>query len=135
MDEQLNILIQSYSNSPIWKYQMQDYDVRHEEGNAFCWDGLEMYVKFDEDKIKEISWRGDLKIITSVASSLIVENLTGEKIENILKLKKDYLEDLGFIVSERRQRSAILPLLALKNSIHIYKNDQIREEWEEFLED
>ena len=135
MDEQLNILIQSYSNSPIGKYKMENYDVRHEEWNAFCWDGIELYVKFEAEKIKEISWRGDLKIVTGVAASLLVEQLIGENIEKVLKLKKDYLEDLGFVVSERRQRSAILPLLALKNAIHIYKNDQIREEWEEFLED
>ncbi|MBS8121811.1 iron-sulfur cluster assembly scaffold protein [Candidatus Vampirococcus lugosii] len=117
-------LIQDYSSNPVNNYEMKDFDISYQEGNPVCGDGINVFLKIENNKIKEFSFTGDTSMITTTAVSLLAEEIQGIDLQEILAWDLDFMrEELGMQVSSRRNRAVLLGLLATRNAIHKYIND------------
>jgi hypothetical protein len=70
---------------------------------------------------------------TLAAASLLTEYIVWESIDTILSRTYTEMQDRGFVVSTRRQRSAVTALLAAKNALHTWKQDGVVETYDDVL--
>lgn len=116
-----NETITFYSKTPPNKGVLDNYDVKHYEDNAVCWDDLEVYLKIDDNKISDFSFDWDTAIITTACASIFGESIVWMSLEDVLKKDFDYVEDLVWMtISPRRKQAAVLWLLTTINAIHKY---------------
>lgn len=121
-----NETITFYSKTPPNKGALDNYDVKHYEDNAVCWDDLEVYLKIDDNKISDFSFDWDTAIITTACASIFWESIVWMSLEDVLKKDFDYVEDLVWMtISPRRKQAAVLWLLTTINAIHKYLWDGI----------
>lgn len=126
--------IQYYFKNPFNKFEMDDFDVEHYEDNDTCWDSLTIYLKIEDDKIKNWSFTWDTAIITTALASLLGELSIWEKLETILTWDYDFMEkQLWDKISDRRKKAAVLGLLTTRNAIHKYLNDWIEDSFDDLI--
>lgn len=127
------LIIQEYSKNPIWNYEMDDSTVSYSLWNEICWDDIVVYLKIDNDLIKDCSYAGNPSTITAAAASLLVDLIVWESIFDVLGWTQQRFVDEWFIVSYRRRRSSVSGLLAARNAIHKYLNDWSMDDYEDVL--
>jgi len=126
--------IQHYYKNPFNKFEMEDFDVEHYEDNDTCWDSLTIFLKIENDKIKDWSFTGETAIITTALTSLLWELAIWEKLENILKWDYNFMEEaLWDKVSDRRKKAAVLGLLTTRNAIHKYLKDWKEDDFDDLI--
>ena len=130
-----NETITFYSKTPPNKWILEDYDVKHYEDNAVCWDDLEIYLKIEDNKIKEFSFDWDTAIITTACASIFWESIIWMDIEDVLIKDFDYMEDLVWMtISPRRKQAAVLWMLTTINAIHKYIWDWIVNDFDDIID-
>lgn len=129
-----NDLIAAYSRDPLGFTPMEDATISFRQENNVCGDFLIVYLKIDADqKIEAFSYQGDPAMHTLAAASLLAEYIIGETIETVLGWTYIELQERGFVVSTRRQRSAVTALLATKNALHTWMQDGVVETYDDLL--
>ncbi|PID87445.1 hypothetical protein CSB07_01400 [Candidatus Gracilibacteria bacterium] len=120
-----NETIVFYSKTPPNKGILGDFDIEFWEKNRTCGDDLKVYLKINSDNtIANWSFEGDTAIITTACASIFGESIIGMKLEEVLTLDYDYIENLiGMPVSSRRKNASVLGLLTTRNAIHKYLGD------------
>ncbi len=130
-----NETITFYSKTPPNKWILDDYDVKHYEDNAVCWDDLEIYLKIEDNKIKDFSFDWDTAIITTACASIFWESILWMDIEDVLTKDFDYMEDLVWMtISPRRRQAAVLWMLTTINAIHKYIWDWIVNDFDDIID-
>lgn len=130
-----NETITFYSKTPPNKWVLNEYDVKHYEDNAVCWDDLEIYLKIENNKIKDFSFDWDTAIITTACASIFWESIIWMDIKEVLEKDFDYMEDLVWMtISPRRRQAAVLWLLTTINAIHKYIWDWIVKDFDDIIE-
>lgn len=123
-------LIIAYSKDIPNKYIMENPTLRYREVNRVCSDVVEIFLKIENNKIIEFSFDGYMSITATACVAITGELLTGWNIDNILVLNEKFIhENIGDDISPRRRLASLIGLLAIKNAIHIYKNDAIVEDF------
>lgn len=101
--------------------EMKDADVTVSESNRLCGDYVEIYLKFNDNRISAISFKGQGCMISQASASMLTELVKGKEAEEVLKLTKyDVLRMLGLELGPVRTKCATLPLVALKKGIESY---------------
>jgi len=60
--------------------------------NSSCIDNLDIYIKFNEDRIEDITFEGEACAISISATSIMIHNLIGKtKEEALAYIKERYL--------------------------------------------
>lgn len=132
------IIMEHYSN-PRNRKRMNDgsYIVENTR-NSSCIDNLDIYLKIEDDIIKDITFDGEACAISISSASIMTDNLIGKKLkdasnyvnnmENMLDGKpydSDILKDALVYESMKdtsRKTCAWLPYEAVKKVISAYKN-------------
>jgi NifU-like protein involved in Fe-S cluster formation len=128
-EEQTALLLQTYSAHPVNNYPMDDYTVKYEIHNALCGDWLILYVRLVHDTIRdtpcieEISYTWHPSMFTIVAASLLAEMVPWKTVNEVMQWTFATVKSWWYIPSPKRQRSAVTPLLALRNALHEYRGD------------
>ena len=92
--------------------------------NPLCGDDIEMYLKIENSKVKEISFDGKGCAITIAAASLLTEKVKDMTPTQLKQIEEDdVLALLGIPISQTRKKCAFLPLVALKDSLDSKIND------------
>lgn len=118
-------LINEYYKNPVNNYIMKNATVSRAEWNSVCGDDIEIFLRIVDDKIAEISFSGNTSMITTAAASFWTELAIDMDIRYIFWLKYQFMLDNGFEVSPKRTRSAVIAILATRNAIHSYLQDNI----------
>jgi len=86
-------------------------DKTHEasETNASCGDMLEMYFKVEKGVVKKVMFKGVGCAISIAASSMLTEKIKGKKTNEVLKWKKNKMEELMGKVNVGRVKCVELP--------------------------
>ena len=123
-------LIMAYSQDTPNKYIMENPTIRYKEINRVCSDVVEIFLKIENNIIKEFSFDGYMSVTATACVSITGELLTDKNIDEILTLNEDFIkENIGTDISPRRRHASLIGLLAIKNAIHIYKNDGMVEDF------
>ncbi len=129
-----NEIIIHYSKNPWNKWILDDYDVEFWEENRTCWDDLKVYIKFENNKIKDWSFSWDTAIITSACASIFWESIIWKEIDEVLSLDYDYIKDLiESDLSKRRKQAWVLWLLTTRNAIHKFLNDWKKDTFDDVI--
>lgn len=130
-----NETITFYSKTPPNRWTLDDYDVKHYEDNAICWDDLEIYLKIDNNIVVDFSFDWDTAIITTACASIFWESIIWMDINEVLLKDFDYMEDLVWMtISPRRRQAAVLGLLTTINAIHKYIWDWIVNDFDDIID-
>ena len=117
-----NIL--DHSKHPRHKGELADATVQHEEKNLSCGDSVNVMLRINNGGIEEVSWTGSGCAISQAAMSMLSETLEGMKLSEAEKLQLDDIKTmLGVPIGTRRLKCALLCLHALKNDLHVLRNE------------
>ncbi len=134
MSEYSDIIL-AYSKQSPNNFKMENPTISHNEESRVCWDTIEVFLKIsDDNSIKDFSFIWNTSIITKAAASILWESIIWEDIDKLLDYNLEYIKDLIWEVSPRRKHAATLWLLATRNAIHKYKNDDIYDDFTDVLE-
>ena len=123
-------LIMAYSRDVPNKYIMENPTLRYREVNRVCSDVVEVFLRIENDILTEFSFDGYMSITATACVAITGELLLEHNIDEILTLNEKFIhENIGNDISPRRRLASLIGLLAIKNAIHIYKNDSIREDF------
>ena len=119
-----------YSRDVPNKYIMENPTLRYREVNRVCSDVVEVFLRIENDILTEFSFDGYMSITATACVAITGELLLEHNIDEILTLNEKFVhENIGNDISPRRRLASLIGLLAIKNAIHIYKNDGIREDF------
>lgn len=120
----------AYSRDVPNKYIMENPTLRYREVNRVCSDVVEVFLRIENDILTEFSFDGYMSITATACVAITGELLLEHNIDEILTLNEKFIhENIGNDISPRRRLASLIGLLAIKNAIHIYKNDSIREDF------
>ncbi len=117
MDLYREYILDHYQN-PRNFGKMEGADVSFSLTNPLCGDEIEVYLKFEGNKVSKIKFRGKGCVISLASASILTEKLKGKTKEEILSLDKDFmLKLLRISLSPTRLKCALLPLEAIQKAI------------------
>ncbi len=130
-----NYIVEQYAKNPIQNFAMEDFSVKQHEGNALCGDDITIYLKIQDSKVSDYSFNWECSLITKASASCLADIIIGHDILDILTRDQDIMIQHDFIVSSRRKRAAVIAILAARNAIHTYLNDNKRDEFDDLIKD
>lgn len=133
MSDEIVSFIKEYAANPVNNYEMENPTVQHYEWNIVCWDSIEVFLKIENDVIKEFSFAGNTAMVSTAAASLIAEIIQWKTLDEVLGWDYGFMKEQGFEVSTRRKMAAVLPLVAISNAIHKYRQEDIKVEFDDLL--
>lgn len=94
MDEETKreIIMENYLH-PINRKRVEDEGyVKVNTNNSSCIDNIDIYIKFNKDKIEDITFEGEACAISISATSIMIENLIGKTKEEALDYIHEFYE-------------------------------------------
>ncbi len=90
-------------------------DISYEDNNPFCGDEIRIDVKLSGGRVEDIKFSGKGCSISMAAASMLTEEVTGERLEEIREFgREEMLELLGIPLGPVRIKCGLLALKVLK---------------------
>ena len=85
----------------------------------YCGDHIHVELEIENDKIKDVKYKNKKQcFVTVMAASVLTEKIKEMSVEEVLKLKKEDLDEMiGSKVIETRIRCELLPLEAIQEAL------------------
>ena len=98
--------------------RLEHPDLSFEDTNPFCGDEQHVTIRLDDEgRVAEVAFDGKGCAISTAATSLLTDELSGMSREEILRLPKEFVLDLlGIEISATRMKCALLGLKVLKGA-------------------
>lgn len=108
-------ILEFYKN-PLNFGKLEEFDFYSKGKNPFCGDEVEMFIKINKNKVKEIKFNGKGCAISIFSTSVLTEYIKGKTIKQLTKFnEKDMLHLLRIELSQTRKKCALLGLAVLKD--------------------
>jgi nitrogen fixation NifU-like protein len=119
------IILDHYRN-PRNKGKLTHPDVTIHDSNPLCGDEIDMHLRVEEDKIKDIKFEGRGCAISQASASMLTEMVMNKPLSIVKNLaKEDILENIGLTnLGPARIKCALLSLKVLKMSMVKYYTDK-----------
>lgn len=128
------MIIKEYAKNPLCNYEMNNADITRHEWNFICGDDITVYLKISDNKVTEYSYDGNPSTVSLAAASFLSELIIGVSLDEILTRNYETLVNKGFEVSPRRKRAATIALLAIKNAIYKYRNEDREDDFDDLID-
>lgn len=106
MDETLKreIIMEHYQN-PLHRHEIDDDSyVKVNTSNQSCIDNLDIYVKVENDIIKDIAFNGEACAISISSTSIMIENLIGKTLKEAIL----FIDNFDNMINEKEYDVKIL---------------------------
>ena len=119
------IILDHYRN-PRNKGKLLEADVSIHDSNPLCGDEIDIHLRVDGDKIKDIKFEGRGCAISQASASMLTEMIMGKPLTSVKDLTKDdILENIGLLnLGPARIKCALLSLKVLKLGMVKYYADR-----------
>jgi len=130
------IILDHYRN-PRNKGKLPNADVSIHDSNPLCGDEIDIHLKVEEEKVKEIKFEGRGCAISQASASMLTEMIVGKSLSTVKDLKKqDILENIGLTnLGPARIKCALLSLKVLKLSMVKYYAEKDPQSAKELTDD
>ncbi len=120
-------IILDYYRNPRNFGKIDSPDITIRDSNPLCGDEIEIHMKFDGEKVKDIKFTGKGCAISQASASMLTEMVMGKTLEDVKKIaKQDILESLGLPnLGPARIKCALLSLKTFKLGIYSYLADKL----------
>lgn len=97
---------------------IDDPDLEFEDTNPFCGDEQHVTIKLDDEgKVAEVMFDGKGCAISTAATSMLTDELSGKTQDELIMLPKEFVLDLlGIEISATRMKCALLGLKVVKGA-------------------
>lgn len=113
---------------------MEDATIRYREHNRICADVIEVFLKIENNTLIDYSFDGYMSIVATACAAVTGESLIEQDLDIILTYDENYIKEIiGDGISPRRRNASLIGLLAVKNAIHEYRKDGVREDFSDIL--
>ena len=118
MDELYRNQILEHYKRPHHFGRLEEYDLDFEDSNPFCGDEQHVFIVLGDDGlVEEVAFEGKGCAISTAATSMLTDELTGMTREELLRLPRDFVLDLlGIEISATRMKCAMLGLKVVKSA-------------------
>ena len=118
------IILDHYRN-PRNKGKLVDADVSIHDSNPLCGDEIDIHLKVEEGKIKNIKFEGRGCAISQASASMLTEMVIEKPLSAVKDIaKNDILENIGLLnLGPARIKCALLSLKVLKMGMVRYYTD------------
>lgn len=119
------IILDHYRN-PRNKGKLSDADVTIHDSNPLCGDEIDIHLKVEENKIKDIKFEGRGCAISQASASMLTEMILNKPLSSVKNITKDdILENIGLMnLGPARIKCALLSLKVLKLGMVKYYSDR-----------
>ncbi|MGI0019640.1 MAG: Fe-S cluster assembly sulfur transfer protein SufU [Nitrososphaera sp.] len=119
------IILDHYRN-PRNKGKISSPDVSIHDSNPLCGDEIDIHLKVEGDKIKDIKFEGRGCAISQASASMLTEMVMNKPLTSVKDLSKDdILEEIGLTsLGPARIKCALLSLKVLKLGMVKYYADR-----------
>lgn len=119
------IILDHYRN-PRNKGKLPGADVSIHDSNPLCGDEIDIHIKMDGDKIRDIKFEGRGCAISQASASMLTEMVMNKPLISVKDLAKDdILESIGLTnLGPARIKCALLSLKVLKLGMVKYYEDK-----------
>lgn len=143
LDQELKkALIMEHYQNPLNRNVVEDNRyIKVNSNSETCIDDIDLYILFEDDKIKDIHFNGEACAISTSATSIMIKLLIGKTIQEVEELmhnyynmidEKEYDEDLlgeaccydEIYKQQNRKGCATIPWKGIEKAIQEYKNSK-----------
>jgi nitrogen fixation NifU-like protein len=119
------IILDHYRN-PRNKGKLSNADVSIHDSNPLCGDEIDIHLKIEEEKVKDIKFEGRGCAISQASASMLTEMIMDKPLTTVKDLtKEDVLENIGLMnLGPVRIKCALLSLKVLKLGMVRYYADK-----------
>lgn len=119
------IILDHYRN-PRNKGKIENPDVTIHDSNPLCGDELDLFLKVDNDNVKDIKFDGKGCAICLASASMLTEMVINKPLTKAKEIsKEDVLENIGLTnLGPTRIKCALLSLKVLKMGMIKYYSDK-----------
>jgi len=119
------IILDHYRN-PRNKGKLPNADVSTHDSNPLCGDEIDMHLKVEQGRIKDIKFEGRGCAISQASASMLTEMVLDKPLTAVKDLaKEDILENIGLMnLGPARIKCALLSLKVLKMGMINYYTDK-----------
>jgi nitrogen fixation NifU-like protein len=117
MDYYREYILDHYRN-PRNYGTLEHPDVHAEDSNPLCGDQLAIDLLVEDNRVKEVRFKGRGCAISQASASMLSEMIEGHTIDEVVALgKDDVLDALGISISPARTKCAFLSLRVLHRGL------------------
>ncbi|GIW63719.1 MAG: iron-sulfur cluster assembly scaffold protein [Patescibacteria group bacterium] len=117
MDIYKEIILDRYKNPKNFGV-LKDCTVAYTVDNPLCGDRVTIYLKISDNKVVSAKFEGSGCIISMASSDILLDEIKGKDLSEILSYNKDkVLKLLGIELGVNRLKCALLPLEAIGKAI------------------
>ena len=119
------IILDHYRN-PRNKGKLSNADISIHDSNPLCGDEIDIHLKVEQDRIKDIKFEGRGCAISQASASMLTEMVLDKPLNTVKDLtKEEILENIGLLnLGPARIKCALLSLKVLKMGMIKYYSDR-----------